>query len=204
MRLPRLAPRLLISLPLSGLLLAARAAGHDGAAAAAAAALIAAMLVPTGRAGGIAGAALAAAGVTLPLASGAEGARAVLAALPLAGNLALAWHFGATLRPGREALITRYCRAEHGEIPASLAGYARRLTVLWTFFFLAFCAANLAMLAGFGPPPGSSAVANLVLAATFFLGEHVVRGRLFPQFGPARPVRTLRAMWRADVVPDVR
>lgn len=204
MRLPRLAPRLLVSLPLSGLCLAARAQGDDLAAAAFAAATMAAFLVPARSVPGIAAAALAAFAATLAWVGGQDGAGLVLAALPLAGNLALAWHFGATLRPGREPLIVRYSRAEHGEIPPTLARYARGLTMLWTGFFLAFCAANAATLAGFGPAAGLSAVLNIGLAATLFLGEHLVRGGLFPEFGPARPWRTIRTIWRADVVPHAR
>ncbi|MBR0672093.1 COG4648 family protein [Neoroseomonas soli] len=204
MRLPRLAPRLLVSLPLSGLCLAARAAGQDLAAAALAAAIIVAFLAPTARPAGIVACALAAGIATWLWVGGTGGARAVLAALPLAGNLTLAWHFGATLRPGQEALIVRYSRAEHGEIPAGLVRYARRLTALWTAYFLLFSAMNAATLAGFGPPAGPSAALNIGLAAAFFLGEHVVRGMVFPELGPVRPWRTLRAIWRADAVPHAR
>jgi len=60
MRLPRLAPRLAISLPISALFLAARAADHDGAMAAMAAALIAAMVAPANGVVGIATAAVGA------------------------------------------------------------------------------------------------------------------------------------------------
>jgi hypothetical protein len=124
----------------------------------------------------------------------------LMGALPLAGNLLLAWHFGATLRPGQEPLITRYTRAELGLLPPELAGYTRRLTWLWTLFFLAFAMANLFTLAGAGPAPGPSAVANLALSALFFLGEHPVRRALFPGLGPATPISTLRAMWRDPTV----
>ena len=204
MRLPRLAPRLLVSLSLSGLCLAARATGDDLAAAGFAAATMAAFLVPVRSVPGIAVAALAAFAGTLLWAGGHEGAGLVLAALPLAGNLALAWHFGATLLPGREPLIVRYSRAEHGEIPPALARYARGLTVLWTGCFLAFCGANAATLASFGPAPVLSRALNIGLAAVFFLGAHLVRGNLFPEFGPARPWRTLRTIWRVDAVPHAR
>jgi len=204
MRLPRPAPRLLISLPLSGALLAARAAGQDAAGAALAAALIGAMLAPAARAPGIAGTAAAAGGATALWVAHPGVAGAVLATLPLAGNLALAWHFGITLRAGREPLITRYTRLEHGEVPAGLARYTRLLTLLWTIFFLLFAAANAATLAGHGPAAGVSAAFNLGLAAAFFLGEHLVRGGLFPELGPARPSRTLRTIWRADAMPHAR
>ncbi|BDG70578.1 hypothetical protein [Roseomonas fluvialis] len=204
MALPRLAPRLAISLPLSGLFLAAKVAGLDTAAAVLAIAAIAAMAAPTTRAAGIAAMALLAGAAAALWIGRPGGAGLLLGAMPLAGNLLLAWHFGATLRPGHEPLITRYTRAEQGLLPPELAGYTRRLTWLWTLFFLAFAAANLLTLAGLGPAPGPSAVANIVLSALFFLGEHPVRRALFPGLGPATPLSTLRAIWRADAMPDAR
>jgi uncharacterized membrane protein len=195
----RLAPRLAISLPLSGLFLAARAGGADLASAALAAALIGAMVSPAGGFAGVAAtAALAAAGAAA-WASGPGGPAMVLAALPLAGNLMLAWHFGRTLRQGTEPLITRYTRADHGEVSPALAVYTRWLTLLWTLFFLAFAVVNLATLAGHGPAPGPAAALNLLLSVAFFLGEHAVRALVFPRLGPVGLGRTLRAIWRADV-----
>ena len=123
----------------------------------------------------------------------------VFAALPLVGNLVLAWHFGRTLRPGAEPLITRYTRADHGEVSPALAVYTRWLTLLWTLFFLGFAAVSLATLAGHGPAPGRMAALNLLLSLAFFLGEHAVRALVFPRLGPVGLGRTLRAIWRADV-----
>jgi len=204
MPLPRLAPRLAISLPLSGLFLAAHAAGLQGAAAVLAVAAIGAMAAPASRAPGIGAVALGAGLATTLWMRQPGAAAALLAMLPLAGNLLLAWHFGATLRPGREPLITRYTRAEHGRLSLELAAYTRRLTVAWTVFFLAFAAVNALTLAGLGPAPGPSAVANVALSALGFLAEHPVRRALFPALGPATPWNTLRAIWRADGLPDAR
>lgn len=203
MALPRLAPRLAISLPLSGLFLATHAAGLPGASAVLAAAVIGAMLAPFPRAAGIAAVALAA-GASTALWVGRHGAGALLELVPLAGNLLLAWHFGATLRPGREPLITRYTRAEQGCLPPELAPYTRRLTLAWTLFFLAFAGVNGLTLAGLGPAPGPSAAAGLALSALFFMAEHPLRRMLFPALGPATPWSTLRAIWRADGLPDAR
>ncbi|WP_198373529.1 COG4648 family protein [Roseomonas rosulenta] len=200
---PRLAPRLAISLPLSGLFLGTHAAGLPDVAVVLAAAVIGAMLAPFPRASGIAAVALAA-GAAAALWVGRQGAATLLELMPLAGNLLLAWHFGATLRPGREPLISRYTRAEHGRLPPELARYTRRLTWFWTIIFLAFAGLNGLTLAGLGPAPGRSAVANLVLSALFFLAEHPLRRALFPALGPATPWSTLRAIWRADGLPDAR
>ena len=200
MRLPRLAPRVVVSLLLTGGFLAAREAGAEVAQAPAAAALIVAMLVPGSHWAGIAGAAGVAGGATALLLSGTGGAAMVLAALPAAGNLALAWHFGATLLPGREALIARYTRAAHeGQLPAPLVGYVRGLTAAWSAFFLVFAGWGLVSMAGIGPTPGAVATLNAALSAVFFLAEHPLRARLFPELGPFGPWRTLRAIWRADV-----
>jgi len=198
MTLPRLAPRLAISLPLSGLFLAARAGGLDTAAAACAAGLIAAMLAPAQGAVGIGALALLAAGAAALWSAGPGGAGAVLAALPLAGNLALAWHFGRTLLPGRETLIARYTRADFGRMPAELVGYTRALTASWTGFFLLFSVANAATLAGAGPGVALSTALNIGLSLLFFLAEHPLRAALFGRLGPVGPLRTLRAMWRAE------
>lgn len=204
MRLPRLAPRLMVSLPISVMLLAARGAAVDAAAAPLAAALIGAMITPFASLRGVAATALAAGAAAALWVAHPGAAAAVLAALPLAGNLALAWHFGATLRPGHEPLITRYMRHELPDAPAGMLRYTRRLTFAWTVFFLAFCAVNAATLAGFGPAPGPSGVVNLALAAALFLAEHRLRGALFPEVGPVRPSRTLRTIWQVDAMSHVR
>lgn len=198
MLLPRLAARLAISLPLSGLFLAARAGGLDIASAACAAGLIAAMVAPASGALGIGALALLAGAAAALWSAGPGGAGAVLAALPLAGNLALAWHFGRTLLPGREPLIARYTRADFGRLPAELVGYTRMLTRFWTVFFLGFSAANAATLADAGPGIAASAALNIGLSLLFFLGEHPLRAALFGGLGPVGPLRTLRAMWRTE------
>ncbi|CAH0288847.1 hypothetical protein [Roseomonas sp. CECT 9278] len=204
MALPRLAPRLAISLPLSGLFLAAQAGGQQDAAAILAMAAIGAMAAPASRALPIGTVALGTGGATA-LWIGQPGAAALLlAALPLAGNLLLAWHFGATLRPGREPLIARYTRAEHGRLSPELLAYTRCLTWAWTWFFLGFAALNLLTLAGAGPAPGASAAGNLALSAAFFLVEHPIRRALFPALRSASPWNTLRAIWRADALHDAR
>jgi uncharacterized membrane protein len=200
----RLAPRLALCLPLSALVALAQAAGQGVAAAGLAAALIGAWLAPTARGGGILMAAAAAGGATAFAAARPGGAEAVLAALPVVGTLLLAWHFGRTLAPGREALIARYSRAEHGTLPPGVGRYAWWLTFAWAALFLAFAVLVAAGTAGAGPSPARSAAAMAALSAVLFLGEHALRARLFPALGPARPWRTLRAIWRVDAAADAR
>jgi len=124
--------------------------------------------------------------------------------LPVAGDLLLAAHFGATLRPGREPLISRYTRHDAGSRLSECAGYTRGLTWLWTLLFLAAAPLHATALLGLPPFPAPVA-APLVLGLTaavmlaFFLGEHVIRTLRFPQFGIATPARTLRAVLAATL-----
>jgi len=64
---------------------------------------------------------------------------ALLFGLPhFASNLFLLWFFVRSLRPGREALITRVARRMRGgDLPAPLEAYTRRVTLAWGLFFLA-------------------------------------------------------------------
>jgi len=43
--------------------------------------------------------------------------------------------FGASLLPGREALLTRLATAIHGPLPEELIAHTRRVTWAWCFFF---------------------------------------------------------------------
>lgn len=200
----RLAPRLAIALPLSALFALAQAIGHGVAAAGLVAALIGAWLAPTPRAWGIVLVAAGAGGATALAAARPGGAEAVLAAVPVIGTLLLAWHFGRTLAPGQEPLIARYSRAEHGTLPPGVGRYAWWLTLAWAGFFLAFATVVAAGVAGAGPSPGRATAVMAVLSAALFLGEHALRARMFPALGPARPWRTLRAIWRVDAAADAR
>ncbi|KAA2213053.1 COG4648 family protein [Teichococcus oryzae] len=115
-----------------------------------------------------------------------------------AGDLLMCWHFGATLRPGREALISHYTRHDFGYLPPECASYTRRLTAIWAALFLLLAPLHAALLLGVPPLPRCDS--GLVLGATLgftllmFLGEHVIRSLRFPQHGIATPARTLRAI----------
>ena len=54
--------------------------------------------------------------------------------------------FGATLLPGREALVTTLARKMHATVPDDMAAYTRGVTWAWTGFFAAQLAASLALL----------------------------------------------------------
>jgi len=124
--------------------------------------------------------------------------------LPPAGDLLLCAHFGATLRPGREPLITRYTRHDFGRLPPECAGYTRALTLLWASLFAVLAPLHAVLLLGL-PPLGAPLDSGTVLGGTaafmlvLFLGEHVIRTLRFPQFGLATPARTLRAILSAHL-----
>ncbi|MDB5368465.1 MAG: hypothetical protein JWP20_23 [Roseomonas sp.] len=203
-----LAMRAAMVLPLAGGAFAMRGAGRPGLAALLG---VAALALAIGRRlGNGARLALACGIAALGLACWAwPGAMALLARLlPVLGDLMLAVHFGATLRRGREPLITRYTRYDPGTLLAECAGYTRRLTLLWTCLFLALAPVHTALLLGL-PPVGTPVDSLTILGITgglmlvLFLGEHVIRTLRFPQFGPATPARTLRAILSATLARHV-
>ena len=118
-----------------------------------------------------------------------------LSLVPVLGMLVFAWHFGATLRPGREPLITHYIREDFGTLPEECAPYGRALTRLWAMIFVGFAALHLAALLGHVPIIWSVGV-TLLASVVIFVAEHAVRARRFPQH-PVALRRTLRAMWLA-------
>lgn len=92
----------------------------------------------------------------------------------------LAW-FAASLRPGREPVVTGFARRMRRTMPDQVARYTRRVTAAWCVFF----AAELAMSAGLlaAAPQwvwsGFIGMANLPLIVAMMLGEFAVRFVLF-------------------------
>jgi uncharacterized membrane protein len=114
----------------------------------------------------------------------------------------LAWLFGRSLRGPRPALITRIVTELHGraadQLPAGLLRYTRRLTAAWALLLamlavvngvLAFAEVPGGVLARLGHVPAwgiarehGSLLANIVnygVVGGFFIGEYLLRGRLF-------------------------
>jgi uncharacterized membrane protein len=114
--------------------------------------------------------------------------------LPVLADLAMAMHFGTTLRPGREPLIARYDRFDPASSPAESAGYTRALTRLWALLFLALAPLHAVLLLQLGLSPLPVMTVTFALMLSLFLGEHLVRSRRFPRLGRATPARTLRAV----------
>jgi uncharacterized membrane protein len=91
--------------------------------------------------------------------------------------VALAWlaiFFGRTLRAGETPLIERIARVRDPGLPPALCYYTRRLTVIWTVYFM--LAAALVAIAEL---PWLGALVALG-AVVLFVGEHWIRPLLFP------------------------
>jgi uncharacterized membrane protein len=98
-------------------------------------------------------------------------------------NLLLAWIFGRSLLPGRQALITYFASFVHRPtMSPRVARFTRQATVAWTVFFLSMSAIS-ALLFALAPVEAWSIFANLLalpLVVTMFLGEYLVRRHVLP------------------------
>lgn len=144
----------------------------------------------------------------LAVAAGSEGTQALLLVPPVLFLGLLAWLFGRTLHRARVPLITRIVAALHErparELPDDLLRYTRRLTAAWALLLallavlnggLAFAEVPGGVLARLGHPPAwgiarehGALLANLAnygVVGGFFVGEYLVRGRVFAE----RPYR---------------
>jgi len=115
---------------------------------------------------------------------------------PTLGNLAVSSVFAYTLLPGHEPAILRVARVSRGQVPGDLAAHARRVTWVWAILPAAVVLAALSglALAGLGAWSWIANVANPVLLLVTFLGEHLVRGWKFPQYGRPSVIWTLSVM----------
>ena len=122
---------------------------------------------------------------------------------PVCVNLGLAWFFGHTLAPGREALITRFARLEHSEPDPRVLVYTRRLTWIWTVFFVIMAVVSVA-LAAFGIREAwvwFTAVGNYLCVAALFAIEYGYRRWQFPRkdhVSPRQQLLMMRAALRND------
>lgn len=92
----------------------------------------------------------------------------------------LAW-FAASLRPGREPVVTRFARRMRRTMPDRVVRYTRNVTWAWCVFFAAELALSAGLLAEAPLASWSSFVnlANLPAVAAMMLGEFAVRFMLF-------------------------
>jgi uncharacterized membrane protein len=108
-------------------------------------------------------------------------------------NLAVCLRFAVSLRPGSVPLITHYARFDEIGLPRECEGYTRRLTVAWAGLLGLFVLLHAAAMLDVWTTSAISTAESLAVLA-LFLGEHPLRGWLFPQMGRVTPLRTLRAL----------
>jgi len=119
-------------------------------------------------------------------------------------HLALAATFGATLRRGATPLITAAAARIHRNFTPAMRAYTRRLTALWTAYFVAMIvlSATLYLLAPWSWWSLFCNVATPLSALALFVGEYVWRGVRHPDFEPvtlAGMARAFRAQRAAEV-----
>lgn len=116
---------------------------------------------------------------------------------PVLGYIVTSVFFAHSLLPGQVPIIVRMCLITRGDpLPEGLESYARNLTWGWAILPALLTLIALVVLAAFGLREWSwtSNVANPILLAAFFLGEHVYRAWRFPQLGKPSIVRTIEVM----------
>ena len=114
-------------------------------------------------------------------------AQALYFAQHVGTNALLAWVFGHTLAAGSTPLVVTFARMVHPDLPVEIEAYARKVTVAWTLFFLLTCVISVVLFFA-APLAVWSAFAVLLQwpsVAVFFVGEYMLRRRLFSQFDHA-------------------
>lgn len=133
----------------------------------------------------LAGLVFALLGLTAIVARGGIGDVNRLYVLQHAGiHFALFVSFAASLRPGRLSLIGGVAQRVHGQLSPAMVLYTGKVTRLWAGYFLAMVLASLCVYA-LAPWSAWSLLANLItplVIAGLFVGEHLLRYRLHPEF----------------------
>lgn len=112
-------------------------------------------------------------------------------------HLLLLATFAGTLRGNGLSLIGTLAQRVHPLTPA-MVRYTRSVTIAWSLYFLAMPLLSLAVY-GFGSWEAWSLLANLgtpLAIAALFLGEHLLRYRIHPEFERTRLIDALRAWER--------
>jgi uncharacterized membrane protein len=118
-------------------------------------------------------------------------------------HAALAVMFALTLRPGHEPLVTALARRVHGGMSPVMASYSRKVTVVWSAYFVLMAASSLALFA-FAPFDVWAVFANLVTPVAMlllFVGEYLLRYRLHPEFERATLADAMNAYAQRGAAP---
>lgn len=118
---------------------------------------------------------------------------------PIVMPLALLMYFGLTLLPGREPLITSIARSVRGTLIPAMEKYTRTLTQMWCWVFLAMTLAAI-VLPLLQQPKLWSWITNVInygVIGSLFIGEFILRKKLFPQLGHPSFIDYIRIVSRA-------
>ena len=116
-------------------------------------------------------------------------------------NGALCGWFGSTLRGKGLPLITQFAQRVH-PLRGHMLAYTTQLTRIWTGFFAVMVTASIVIYLT-RPFSDWSLFANVlspVMVTLLFVGEHLVRYRLHPEFERTRLVDAVRAFYGASSV----
>jgi uncharacterized membrane protein len=120
-------------------------------------------------------------------------------------NALLCGWFGSTLRGDRLSLIGQFAQRVHPLSPA-MRTYTAQVTLVWTLYFALMVVASIAVYASLSFAAWS-VLANLLtplLVAGLFVGEHLMRYRLHPEFERTRMIDAVRAFYGAPADPSAR
>lgn len=125
----------------------------------------------------------------------------LLFAPPVAINALIAVFFGASLRAGREPVISVFARLEQGKLEPDLAQHARLVTWCWTLL-LASIAITASVLAIWAPMETWSLFTNVVsyaLIGALFVGEYLYRRVRYRHYRHASLAVLIRNVRRANL-----
>jgi uncharacterized membrane protein len=114
-------------------------------------------------------------------------ADAVYFAQHVGTNGLLAWVFWQTLSQGSTPLIVTFAKMVHPALPKEIEIYARKVTVAWTWFFV--LTSGISVMLYFAAPLAAWSAFAILLqwpsVAVFFVGEYLLRKKLFKNFDHA-------------------
>lgn len=118
------------------------------------------------------------------------------------GAMLVSGFFAYSLLPGQVPVIVRMCHIRRGTpLPDGLERYARNLTWGWAILPAILVVIALAALAAFGLEAWSwvNNVANPLILAAFFAGEHLYRAWQMPHLGKSSMLQTFDIMANKDL-----
>jgi uncharacterized membrane protein len=120
-------------------------------------------------------------------------------------NALLCGWFGSTLRADRLSLIGQFAQRVHPLSPA-MRIYTAQVTRVWAIYFASMAVVSIAVYASLSFAAWS-VLANLLtplMVVALFVGEHLMRYRLHPEFERTRLIDAVRAFYGAQADHSAR